>query len=202
MELLASYLEAYGIGNKVLFDFALARGLDYYTGLTYEIIYQPSAADTGSIQVGSIGAGGRYDNLVGMYGKRTVPCIGISFGVDRILSILKAQRKNESRSQTEPAEVYVMAFGDGLLRERMALTAKLWDAGIRAEFMGKVKPKLPQQFKAAVDVPLAVILGQDELAAGKVRVKVLGLSDGHPEKEGVLVETEELVTEVQKRLQR
>jgi len=68
--------------------------------------------------------------------------------------------------------------------------------------MAKVKPKLPQQFKAAVDVPLAVILGQDELAAGKVRVKVLGLSDGHPEKEGVLVETEELVTEVQKRLQR
>jgi histidyl-tRNA synthetase len=45
MELLASYLEAYGITSKVLFDFALARGLDYYTGLIYEIIYQPSAAD-------------------------------------------------------------------------------------------------------------------------------------------------------------
>ena len=161
MELLASYLKAYGITSKVLFDFALARGLDYYTGLIYEIIYQPSAADAGSIQVGSIGAGGRYDNLVGMYGKRTVPCTGISFGVDRILSILRAQRKNESQTQTEPVEVYVMAFGskdfDGLLRERMAVTAQLWDSGIRAEFMGKVKPKLPQQFKAAVDVPIAVM---------------------------------------------
>jgi histidyl-tRNA synthetase len=51
-------------------------------------------------------------------------------------------------------------------------------------------------------VPLAVILGQDELAAGKVRVKALGLPDGHPEKEGVLVEKEVLVTEVRKRLQK
>lgn len=89
-----------------------------------------------------------------MYGKRTIPCTGISFGVDRILSILKAQRKNESQTQTEPVEVYVMAFGsknfEGLLRERMAVTAQLWDSGIRAEFMGKVKPKLLQQFKAAV----------------------------------------------------
>jgi histidyl-tRNA synthetase len=206
MELLASYVEAYGITNKIRFDFALARGLDYYTGLIYEIIYEPSAADAGSIQVGSIGAGGRYDNLVGMYGKRTVPCTGISFGVDRILSILKAQRKNESQTQIEPVEVYVMAFGgkefDGLLRERMAVTAQLWDKGIRAEFTGKVKPKLPQQFKAAADVPLAVILGEGELAAGKVRLKVLGLGDDHPEKEGVLLKKEELVTEVQKRLQR
>lgn len=206
MELLASYVEAYDITGKVLFDFALARGLDYYTGLIYEIIYQPSAAEAESIQVGSIGAGGRYDNLVGMYGKRTVPCAGISFGIDRILSILKAQRGAEPQTQTEPVEVYVMAFGsktfDGLLRERMAVTAQLWDGGIRAEFMSKVKPKLPPQFKAAVDVPIAVILGEEELAGGKVRVKALGLPDGHPEKEGVLVEKGALVTKVRELLQR
>jgi histidyl-tRNA synthetase len=173
-----------------------------YTGLIYEIIYQPSDAEARSIQVGSIGAGGRYDNLVGMYGKRSVPCTGISFGVDRILSILKTRGKKDSQLQTEPVDVYVMAFGDGLLRDRMAVAALLWDSGIRAEFMAKAKPKLSQQFKAAVDVPLAVILGQDELAMGKVRLKVLGLPDGHPEKEGVLVEKEALVSEVQKRLQR
>ncbi|KUJ20076.1 histidyl-tRNA synthetase [Mollisia scopiformis] len=206
MELLATYLQAYGITDRVIFDFALARGLDYYTGLIYEIIFQPTAAEAATIQVGSIGAGGRYDNLVGMYGRRTAPCVGISFGVDRILSILKAQRTSESQLQTEPVEVYVMAFGSkdfgGLLPERMAVTAQLWDGGIRAEFMSKVKPKLPNQFKAAVDVPIAVILGEDELKEGKVRVKALGLPDGHPEKEGVLIQKSELVAEVQKRLAR
>jgi histidyl-tRNA synthetase len=172
------------------------------TGLIYEIIYQPGPTDK-ALGVGSIGAGGRYDNLVGMYGKKTIPCVGISFGVDRILSILKARSgKAESKTQTDPVEVFVMAFGDSLLRERMAVTAQLWDGGIRAEFMAKVKPKLPQQFKAAEDVPLAVILGASELAEGKVRVKVLGLPEGHPEKDGVLVDKEGVVTEVRERLKK
>jgi histidyl-tRNA synthetase len=221
LDLLASYLEAFGITDKISFDLSLARGLDYYTALIFEVIYRPGAEPSGnkgvtaskreagkdasSIQVGSIGAGGRYDSLIGAYGKRSSPCAGVSFGVDRILTILKAQHENEAQMQTQPVDVYVMAFGgkdfDGLLLERMAVTAQLWDSGIRAEFAAKVKPKLPQQFKAAADVPLAVILGQDELAASKVRVKVLGLPDGHPEKEGVLVEKAELVAEVKKRLQ-
>jgi histidyl-tRNA synthetase len=97
-----------------------------------------------------------------------------------------------------------MAFGgkefNGLLVERLSIASLLWDAGIRTEFTAKVKPRLPQQFKAATGVPLAVILGQDELAAGQVRVKALGLSDNHPEKEGVLVSKEDLVDEVRKRL--
>jgi histidyl-tRNA synthetase len=60
-----------------------------------------------------------------------------------------------------------MSFGDGLLAERMEIASELWDGGIRAEFTPKVKPKLPQQFKLAENVPLAVILGRSELDAGK-----------------------------------
>ena len=71
-----------------------------------------------------------------------------------------------------------MAFGDkssnGLLLERMSVAQRLWSAGIRAEFSPKVKPKLPQQFKAAEGVPLGVILGQTELDAGQVQLKLLG----------------------------
>ena len=72
----------------------------------------------------------------------------------------------------------------------------------QAEFSYKVKPKLPQQFKAAeqAGVPFAVILGEDELAAGKVRVKEMGLEDGHPEKEGVLVDLTALPAEVKARV--
>ena len=65
-----------------------------------------------------------------------------------------------------------------------------------------MKPRLPNQFKSAeqASVPFAVILGDDELANGKVRIKQLGLGEGHPEKEGVLVEIPSLVPEVKKRL--
>jgi len=72
----------------------------------------------------------------------------------------------------------------------------------KAEFSYKLKPKLPAQFKAAesASVPLAVILGEEEQSAGKVRVKEMGLPEGHPEKEGALVEITDLPVEVKKRL--
>jgi len=95
-----------------------------------------------------------------------------------------------------------MAFGSGLLTERMAVARELRAAGIRTDYMAKVKPKLPQQFKAAESAGtlVAVILGEDEMAAGKVKVKVLGLSDENPQKEGRLVLREDMVSEVKKSL--
>jgi len=101
-----------------------------------------------------------------------------------------------------------MAFGGkgftGLLKERMEVCSRLWGAGIKAEFLYKVKPKLPNQFKAAEagGVPFAVILGEDEWNNGKVKVKEMGLRDGHPEKEGVEVALDNLVTDVKAKLAR
>jgi histidyl-tRNA synthetase len=146
----------------------------------------------------------RSSNLVGMYGKKPIKCVGISFGVDRIFTIL---RQRQTYSSSSEIDVFVMAFGDksftGLLIERMEITAQLWDAGIKVDTASKVKPKLPQQFKAAeaAGASIAVILGHDELAVGKVRVKVLGLSSDDLEKEGTLVDKAMLVEEVRKRLQ-
>jgi histidyl-tRNA synthetase len=206
MELLFSYLDAYQIKDKISFDLSLARGLDYYTGMIFEVIIQlpPDPKDkSGDTRIGSIAGGGRYDNLVGMYGKRQIPCVGASFGVDRIFTILKI-RQEEEKLRPRSVDVFVMAFGGkrGLLIERMEIARLLWDGGVRAEFVPKAKPKLPQQFKAAEagNIPLAVILGEDELAAGKVRLKILGLPDGHPDKEGQLVEKDKLVEEVRKAL--
>lgn len=217
MALLGSYLKAFNVMHKITFDLSLARGLDYYTGLIYEVIYQPPKTDDNAggkkikkddpaNQVGSIAAGGRYDNLVGMYGKRTIPCVGISFGVDRIFTILKARRDRENAAKARGTDVYVMAFGgkefEGLLLERMDVARRLWSAGIRAEFLPKVKPKLPQQFKAAEDVPLGVILGHEELAGGHVRLKTLGQGeDKSDEKDrGALVKLDDLADEVKKLL--
>lgn len=214
MALLGSYLEALDVIDKITFDLSLARGLDYYTGLIYEVINLPSRKnesekskkDDPASQVGSIAAGGRYDNLVGMYGKRPIPCVGVSFGVDRIFTILQARQDKEKTAKRRGTEVYVMAFGgkefDGLLLERMSVARRLWNAGIRAEFSPKTKPKLVQQFKAAEGVPLGVILGHDELAAGQVRLKALGQGeDKSDEKDrGELVHLDDLAEKVKKLL--
>ncbi|KAJ5871384.1 uncharacterized protein N7529_003737 [Penicillium soppii] len=239
MALMMNYLEAFNVLDKVSFDMSLARGLDYYTGVIYEVVtegsagVQASAADAGepaksgkkgkgkpsededrsndpTLGVGSVAAGGRYDNLVGMFlPKAQIPCVGISFGVDRIFSITKARLEKEKKSaalRSSEVDAYVMAFGGkgftGMLTERMDICQKLWSAGIRAEFSYKAKPKLPQQFKAAEqgDIPFAIILGEEELAAGKCRIKEMGLPEGHAEKEGVEVTLETLVPELQARL--
>ncbi|KAI2898497.1 hypothetical protein CBS63078_7613 [Aspergillus niger] len=242
MGLLMDYLEAFGVLDKISFDMSLARGLDYYTGVIYEVVTEGSAPAVASsapeaqavqksgkkskskggnledddrsndptLGVGSVAAGGRYDNLVGMFlPKAQIPCVGVSFGVDRIFSITKARLEREKSAEalrSSEVDAYVMAFGGkgftGMLKERMSVCQTLWNSGVKAEFSYKVKPKLPQQFKAAeqAGVPFAVILGEDELAAGKVRVKEMGLEDGHPEKEGVLVDLTALPAEVKARV--
>jgi histidyl-tRNA synthetase len=139
-----------------------------------------------------------------MFSGKSIPCVGISFGIDRIISIVK--QKQTLAARAKDVDVFVMAFGGkgftGMLPERMQIARQLWDAGIKTEFSYKVKPKLQAQFKAAETggVPLAVILGEDELKEGKVKLKVMGLSEDDPEKNGVLVAKEDLVAEVRKRL--
>lgn len=162
--LLFDYLEAFGALDKVSFDLGLARGLDYYTGLIYEVVTEGSApeatpgsetaavkpskkksksngedddrSDDPTIGVGSVAAGGRYDNLVGMFsGKNQIPCVGISFGVDRIFSITKARMaadKSAEQVRGNEVDVYVMALGGkGLVKERLEICAQLWQAGIK-----------------------------------------------------------------------
>jgi histidyl-tRNA synthetase len=174
MDLLFAYLEAFDALENVSFDLSLARGLDYYTGVIYEIVTEGSAPNSESLAtvsvapaappkpskkpsngkgvvdfdedrssdpsvgVGSVAAGGRYDNLVGMFsGKTQIPCVGISFGVDRIFSVTKARMAEENAEQVRnnETEVFVMAFGGkgftGLLKERLSICTTLWEAGIK-----------------------------------------------------------------------
>lgn len=198
MELLLSYLEAMGVADKVSFDLSLARGLDYYSGLIFEVI--PKA----STQVGSIAAGGRYDGLVGMYGKQPVPCVGISFGVDRIFTLLAAQREKSTSELEHETDVFIMAFGNkesgGYVLERMKIARELWAAGIRAEFSAKVKPRVQAQFNASSRARLTVILGQEEMENGQVRLRSALESDKDQKDRGELIPREKVVEEVQKQL--
>jgi len=228
MALLCDYLEIFDVMPALSIDMSLARGLDYYTGVIYEVITEGSAPSASAkdvakkekkqkkkadpdedrsndptIGVGSVAAGGRYDELVGMFSGKPIPCVGISFGVDRIFSITKARLGASQAIRPTEVDVFVMALGGGkdftgMLPERMAIAKLLWDAGIKAEYLWKQKPKLQNQFKAAENgkVPWAVILGEDELKAGKVKIKEMGLPEGHPEKDGVVVEKVKLVEEL------
>jgi histidyl-tRNA synthetase len=83
MELLFTYLDSMGILSNISFDFSLARGLDYYTGLIYEAVL------TDTDRVGSISGGGRYDGLIGMFSGKNIPSVGGSVGIERVFSILE-----------------------------------------------------------------------------------------------------------------
>ena len=163
METLFEYLDVFGITSRAEFNLALARGLDYYTGAIFEVVTSESSGKAStkssdkrskpsefdedrsndpSLGVGSIAAGGRYDNLVGMFsGKNQIPCTGISFGVDRIFSIIKARMEAEKAAaavRSTEVDVYVMALGfsktfTGLVKERMQVCRTLWDAGIKVQ---------------------------------------------------------------------
>lgn len=161
--------------------------------------------DESTVGVGSIAAGGRYDELVGMFyeasggkkGSGRIPCVGISVGVERVYSIMLAKQKErqEREGRGKETQVYVVAVGgDGLLKERMALVKQLWDAGIKAEFSYKTKPKLQQQFDTCDrdQTPLTVIVGPKELEQGLVRVRRQLGKEGQTG-EGEPVKREELV---------
>ncbi|WWD16491.1 hypothetical protein CI109_100917 [Kwoniella shandongensis] len=136
--------------------------------------------DESTIGVGSIAAGGRYDNLVGMFaeaaGKKAeqVPCVGVSIGVERVYSIMEMRRRGrEEKTRGKETEVYVLGLGGVELEKRMEVATLLWDNGIKASFSPKANPKAPAQWKQADDdsIPYVVILAPKELAAGTVRVK-------------------------------
>ncbi|SGZ41072.1 probable Histidine--tRNA ligase, mitochondrial [Hanseniaspora guilliermondii] len=164
------------------------------------------------VGVGSIAAGGRYDNLVAMFSEATgkksapqIPCVGVSFGVERIFSIIKA-RSNLDKISSVSTQVFVMAFGggpewNGLTKDRLRILKKLWDNGIEAEHMykGKVNPR--KQFDAAEKsgAQVAVILGKEEyLEQGKLRIKKLG--PDYADDDGELVDAKDFVQLVEKKL--
>ncbi|RKO89114.1 histidyl-tRNA synthetase, partial [Blyttiomyces helicus] len=195
MKLLLKYLDLFNVLDKVSFDLSLARGLDYYTGVIYEAVFDdspsstlvtyfqpslnppisPTLSDGVQVGVGSIAAGGRYDNLVGMFSgkKDKIPCVGISIGVERVFAILSARAQREAVKANE-TQVFVIGLGEGFLEERMRICAQLWDAGVKAEYMFKRKPRSLQVQWEICDkeqIPFAVLIGKDEAASGTVKLK-------------------------------
>ncbi len=163
-------LTALGVGEaQVVFSPSLARGLDYYTGPVFEIALPDAPA------IGSFGGGGRYDGLVDRFLNRRIPCTGFAFGLERLLGALEAV---DALPETPPrTEVLVVTMGRVPLAETLRLASELRAAGLRTEpyVASRKKMGMGNQLSHAdhYGVPVAVILGEDELANGVVSIKDL-----------------------------
>lgn len=104
MRLLREYMSALEIEERVKLDCSLARGLDYYTGMIFEAVI--AGGEEAKLGLGSIAAGGRYDNLIGMFSKQQIPSAGGSLGIERIFNILE-ERASKEQALINPIDVVV-----------------------------------------------------------------------------------------------
>ena len=150
--------------SNLQFDFTLARGLNYYTGVIFEVKAK-------GVQMGSIGGGGRYDDLTGLFGVPNIPGVGISFGVDRIYDVLEELNLFPAGVHTG-TKVLFFNLGEAESRQAFILLQQLRSRGIASELFHEPS-KMDKQFKYAEKkgIPFVVILGDKELENGSCNLK-------------------------------
>jgi histidyl-tRNA synthetase len=174
------YLKSFDIPHLEI-DFSLARGLDYYTGCIFEV----KALD---YHIGSIGGGGRYDNLTEMFGKQDLTGVGISFGLDRIYDVLEALNKFPETLQTTTKLMFAH-FDEVSLNFAFGLLEKVRSAGISAEVYPDVV-KLNKQLKYANDKQIAYVcvIGENEVQTGILTLKNMRTGEQEKVKIDTLIE--------------
>jgi histidyl-tRNA synthetase len=161
-----SLVSAAPVGAHVRLDPSLARGLSYYTGAIFEINVPDLA--------GSLGGGGRYDGLIGMFLGEAVPAAGISLGLERILVVMAERGMFPEQIASAAADVMVTIWNADGIADALALAAELRADGLRVEVYPE-PDKLGKQFKYAASrsIPCVTVVGDDERAQGRVSVKHL-----------------------------
>lgn len=154
------------VTSQLSTDFTLARGLNYYTGIILEVKAK-------NVQIGSIGGGGRYDDLTGLFGVPNVPGVGISFGVDRIYDVME-ELKLFSQEMQNGTKVLFFNLGEAESKAAFLLMQQLREKGIACEIYHE-NTKFDKQFKYAdkKGVQKIVIIGSKELQDGTCIVKDL-----------------------------
>jgi histidyl-tRNA synthetase len=160
------YSESTSFGAHAIVDISLARGLSYYTGAIMEINVPDLA--------GSLGGGGRYDNLVGMFLGQSVPACGFSLGLERILVVMGERNMFPPSVATTPADVMVAVFDAKDTPHALRVAQVLRASGLRVMVYPDAD-KIGKQIKYADTqrIPFVAILGGDEIESGKVTVKDL-----------------------------
>jgi histidyl-tRNA synthetase len=154
------------------FDLTLARGLNYYTGSIFEI-------EAKGVQMGSIGGGGRYDDLTGIFGLKDMPGIGISFGLDRIYLVVEELGLFPSL-EADITQVLFVNFGDAEADYCLKALRDLRKAGINSElYPDAAKMKKQMNYANNKGIPYVVLVGEDEMNSGLLTVK--NMNDGTQE---------------------
>jgi histidyl-tRNA synthetase len=171
LQSLAQILSLANISN-IKIDASLARGLSYYTGAIMEIGVSDLA--------GSLAGGGRYDELIGMFGKEQIPACGFSIGLERIIVVMTEREMFPPELLTNSADVFVTIWNEESIAESLKLANELRANGLRVTVYPEAD-KLAKQFKyaSAINVPYVCVVGESELADGKVTVK--NLANGEQE---------------------
>ena len=161
-----SNLGAFGVPeDNFAVDLTIARGLDYYTGTVYEttLLDHP--------EIGSVCSGGRYDNLAGYYIDKPLPGVGISIGLPRLFYVLDEQGLLNPALPSAPADVLVLPMTDDP-SAAIAIAETIRSAGLRVQLYGEQKKfKQKMAYANKLEVPFAVLLGEDEIAEGVCSVK-------------------------------
>jgi histidyl-tRNA synthetase len=170
IEFVLNYHQATGFASMIETDFTLARGLNYYTGIIFEV----KAVDA---QMGSIGGGGRYNDLTALFGVPNIPGVGISFGVDRIYDVLE-EKQLFPPTLNEGTKVLFFNLGDAEIKSAYQLATTLRNKKIACELFAE-KAKFDKQFKYAEkkNIPYVVIIGTEELANQQCTIKQLATGE-------------------------
>ncbi len=174
------------------FDPSIIRGLEYYTGAIFEVNLKFDVKNNKGqiIQFGSIGGGGRYDNLVNNFGNFDAPATGISIGLDRLVYALM-QKKEFKIKQSKP--IVICVFDKNSMKEYINVQTILRKAGISAEvYPGESKLKKQMEYANRIKSPAVILYGEDEIKLGKPTLR--NLSSGKEQS----IKIKELVNEIKK----
>ncbi|MDT7689361.1 MAG: histidyl-tRNA synthetase [Acidobacteriota bacterium] len=162
------YAAAYGVADRIKIDPSLARGLSYYTGAIMEISVPDLA--------GSLGGGGRYDNLVGMFSGKDIPACGFSLGLERIIVVMNERGMFPADLERAAADCLVTVWNEESIKDSLAFASELRknEPRLRVDVYPEAD-KLGKQLKyaSARGVPFVVVIGDDERARGEVALKEL-----------------------------
>ncbi|NJE05580.1 histidine--tRNA ligase [Thermococcus sp. M36] len=163
---LVDLLDAYGVSEWVRIDLGIARGFDYYTSIVFEAI---APNDLG---IGSIGGGGRYDNLIEVFGGKPTPATGFAIGIERLIPIL--EWKGLIPEPKLRPDVYVIPIGKEpeLKKAAIEIASSLRRAGVKADYeLTGRKLRKALDYAGRLGVPYVVLVGKKDLAEGKVTIR-------------------------------
>jgi histidyl-tRNA synthetase len=164
LEFVLKNLDSLKLTNDVVLDVSLARGLDYYTGAIFEV--KPVG-----VEMGSIGGGGRYDDLTGIFGMKNLSGIGISFGLDRIQLVME-ELSLFPEMDGNSTEVLFVNFGEAESLYSLTFANELRDLGVKAEvYPDSSKMKKQLDFANKKNIPNVILIGSNEMQAEKYTMK-------------------------------